>query len=68
MDGAANSAVEALEFYKEFYKSTPPGYTNAYGESLDAFKSGQVAMAMNGLLSFRVCMRIRTQEVTRRTL
>ena len=37
MEGAVNSAeaVEALEFYKEFYKTaTPPGYTNSYmGES-----------------------------------
>ena len=56
MDGAVNSpeAVEGLEFYKELYKSsTPPGYTNAYmGESLDAFKSGQVAMAMNWFAFF----------------
>ena len=51
MEGAVNSpaAVAALEFYKEFYETaTPPGYTNAYMvETLDAFKSGQVAMAMN---------------------
>ncbi len=56
MDGAVNSAaaVEALEFYKELYQCcTPPGYTNAYmGESLDAFKSGQVAMAMNWFAFF----------------
>lgn len=56
MEGAVNSpeAVEALEFYKEFYKCcTPPGYTNSYmGESLDAFKSGQVAMAMNWFAFF----------------
>lgn len=56
MDGAINSpaAVEALEFYKELYDTaTPPGYTNAYmGESLDAFKSGQVAMAMNWFAFF----------------
>lgn len=56
MEGAVNSAeaVEALEFYKELYKTaTPPGYTNAYmGESLDAFKSGQVAMAMNWFAFF----------------
>lgn len=56
MEGAVNSpeAVEALEFYKEFYETaTPPGYTNAYmGESLDAFKSGQVAMAMNWFAFF----------------
>jgi len=46
--------VEALEFYKELYDCcTPPGYTNAYmGESLDAFKSGQVAMAMNWFAFF----------------
>jgi len=56
MGGAVNSpeAVEALEFYKEFYKTaTPPGYDNAYMEqSLDAFKSGQVAMAMNWFAFF----------------
>ncbi|MCB1340219.1 MAG: extracellular solute-binding protein [Pseudooceanicola sp.] len=56
MEGAVNSpeAVEALEFYKEFYKTaTPPGYTNSYmGESLDAFKSGQVAMGMNWFAFF----------------
>lgn len=56
MEGAVNSpeAVEALEFYKEFYECcTPPGYTNSYmGESLDAFKSGQVAMAMNWFAFF----------------
>ncbi len=51
MDGFVNSpeAVKGLEFYKSIYKgSTPPGLTNAYmTEGLDAFKSGQVAMAMN---------------------
>ena len=56
MEGAVNSAeaVEALEFYKDFYKCcTPPGYDNAYMEqSLDAFKSGQVAMAMNWFAFF----------------
>lgn len=56
MNGAVNSpeAVEALEFYKELYKTgTPPGYDNAYMEqSLDAFKSGQVAMAMNWFAFF----------------
>ncbi|MEM7047964.1 MAG: extracellular solute-binding protein [Pseudomonadota bacterium] len=56
MEGAVNSpqAVQALEFYKEFYETaTPPGYTNSYmGESLDAFKSGQVAMAMNWFAFF----------------
>ncbi len=56
MEGAVNSAeaVEALEFYKQLYQTaTPPGYTNAYmGESLDAFKSGQVAMAMNWFAFF----------------
>jgi multiple sugar transport system substrate-binding protein len=56
MAGAVNSpeAVEALEFYKELYKTaTPPGYDNAYMEqSLDAFKSGQVAMAMNWFAFF----------------
>ncbi len=56
MEGAVNSpeAVEGLEFYKELYDCcTPPGYTNAYmGETLDAFKSGQVAMAMNWFAFF----------------
>jgi len=56
MDGVVNSAeaVEALEFYKELYDCcTPPGYTNAYmSETLDAFKSGQVAMAMNWFAFF----------------
>lgn len=56
MEGAVNSAaaVEGLEFYKEFYKTaTPPGYTDSYMEqSLDAFKSGQVAMAMNWFAFF----------------
>ncbi|WP_428928038.1 ABC transporter substrate-binding protein [Marinibacterium sp. SX1] len=56
MQGAVNSAdaVEALEFYKELYKTaTPPGYTDSYMEqSLDAFKSGQVAMAMNWFAFF----------------
>ena len=56
MDGVVNSAeaVEALEFYKELYDCcTPPGYTNSYmSESLDAFKSGQVAMAMNWFAFF----------------
>jgi len=56
MEGAVNSAeaVEALEFYKELYSCcTPPGYTDSYmGESLDAFKSGQVAMAMNWFAFF----------------
>ncbi|MBA5776670.1 extracellular solute-binding protein [Stappia sp. F7233] len=56
MEGAVNSpeAVEALEFYKELYKCcTPPGYTDSYmQESLDAFKSGQVAMAMNWFAFF----------------
>ncbi|GIL02202.1 MAG: ABC transporter substrate-binding protein [Alphaproteobacteria bacterium] len=56
MQGAVNSAeaVEALEFYKELYKCcTAPGYTDSYmQESLDAFKSGQVAMAMNWFAFF----------------
>jgi multiple sugar transport system substrate-binding protein len=56
MEGAVNSpeAVAGLELYKELYKTgTPPGYTNSYmTESLDAFKSGQVAMAMNWFAFF----------------
>ncbi len=56
MEGAVNSAdaVAGLEFYKELYDCcTPPGYTDSYMEqSLDAFKSGQVAMAMNWFAFF----------------
>jgi multiple sugar transport system substrate-binding protein len=56
MEGVVNSAdaVEALEFYKELYKCcTAPGYTDGYmQESLDSFKSGQVAMAMNWFAFF----------------
>ncbi len=56
MDGAVNSAdaIAGLEFYKELYKCcTPPGYTNSYMEqTLDAFKSGQAAMAMNWFAFF----------------
>jgi len=56
MEGAVNSpeAVEALEFYRTFYETaTPPGYSDSYmGESLDAFRSGQVAMAMNWFAFF----------------
>ena len=56
MDGVVNSAdaVAGLEAYKELYDCcTPPGYTDAYmTETLDAFKSGQVAMAMNWFAFF----------------
>ncbi len=56
MEGAVNSAdaVEALEFYKDLYSCcTPPGYTDSYmSHGLDAFKSGQVAMAMNWFAFF----------------
>jgi multiple sugar transport system substrate-binding protein len=56
MEGAVNSpeAIEALEFYKALYECcTAPGYTDSYmQESLDAFKSGQVAMAMNWFAFF----------------
>ena len=56
MEGAVNSAqaIEGLEFYKKLYDCcTPPGYTNSYmSASLDAFKSGQVAMAMNWFAFF----------------
>lgn len=56
MEGAVNSAdaVAGLEAYKELYKCCqPPGYTDSYmGEGLDAFKSGQVAMAMNWFAFF----------------
>jgi multiple sugar transport system substrate-binding protein len=56
MEGAVNSAdaVDALEFYKEFYQTaTPPGYSDGYMVSgLDAIKSGQVAMGMNWFAFF----------------
>jgi multiple sugar transport system substrate-binding protein len=56
MAGAVNSpeAIEALEFYKALYKCcTPPGYTDSYmSQGLDAFKSGQVALAMNWFAFF----------------
>ncbi len=56
MEGAVNSAqaIEGLEFYKKLYDCcTPQGYTNSYmSASLDAFKSGQVAMAMNWFAFF----------------
>ncbi len=56
VEGAINSpkAVEALEFYKEMYKTTtPPGHSDAYMvENLDAYKSGQVAMQMNWFAFF----------------
>lgn len=50
VDGYINSpeAVDALEFYKELYKFTPPGSSNVFWqESIDHYTSGQVAMAMN---------------------
>lgn len=56
MEGAVNSpgAIAGLEYYKALYDCcTPPGYTNSYmNASLDAFKSGQVAMAMNWFAFF----------------
>jgi multiple sugar transport system substrate-binding protein len=56
MEGFVNSpeAVEALEFYKEFFECcTPPGHTDAYmTTNLDAYKSGQVAMQMNWFAFF----------------
>lgn len=56
MDGAINSAkaVEAMEFYKEFYQTaTPPGHSDAYMvANLDAYKSGQVAFQNNWFAFF----------------
>ncbi len=56
MAGAINSpkAVEALEFYKEFYQTaTPPGHSDAYMvANLDAYKSGQVAFQNNWFAFF----------------
>ena len=50
VEGILNSdaAVEALEFYIDLKKFTPPGSENYYwSESLTAFQQGIVAMAMN---------------------
>ncbi|MGS4944829.1 ABC transporter substrate-binding protein [Meridianimarinicoccus sp. RP-17] len=51
LEGYVNSpgAVAGLEFYKSLYDCcTPPGSSNWYmSESVDAYKSGQVAMQMN---------------------
>ncbi|MCC5973055.1 MAG: extracellular solute-binding protein [Rubellimicrobium sp.] len=51
LDGFVNSegAVAGLEFYKELYDCcTPPGSSDWYmSETIDAFRSGQVALQMN---------------------
>ncbi len=51
LEGFVNSpeAVAGLEFYKTLYDCcTPPGASDAYmSESIDAYKSGQVALQMN---------------------
>ena len=50
VDGHINTpeAIEALEYYKGLYKFTPEGSADVYWQqSLDLFKSGQVAIAMN---------------------
>ncbi len=51
LEGFVNSAdsVAGLEFYKALYDCcTPPGASDAYmSESIDAYKSGQVALQMN---------------------
>jgi multiple sugar transport system substrate-binding protein len=51
LDGYVNSpgAVAGLEFYRELYlSSTPPGSSDWYmSETIDAFRSGQVALQMN---------------------
>ena len=51
IEGFVNSdaAVEGLEFYKALYDCcTPPGSSDWYmSQTIDAFKSGQVAMQMN---------------------
>ena len=51
LEGFVNSpeAAAGLEFYKELYDCcTPPGSSDWYmSESIDAFKSGQVALQMN---------------------
>ncbi len=51
LDGYVNSpgAIEGLEYYKELYDTaTPPGASDWYmSETIDAYKSGQVALQMN---------------------
>lgn len=51
LEGYVNSAgaVAGLEFYKDLYDAgTPPGSSNWYmGDTIDAYKSGQVALQMN---------------------
>lgn len=51
LDGYVNSpgAVEGLEFYKALYDCcTPPGSSDWYmSETIDAYRSGQVALQMN---------------------
>ena len=51
LEGYVNSAgaVEGLEFYKDLYECcTPPGSSDWYmSETIDAFRSGQVALQMN---------------------
>ncbi len=51
LEGYVNSpgAVVGLEFYKELYDCcTPPGSSDWYmSETIDAFRSGQVALQMN---------------------
>ena len=51
LEGFVNSeaAVRGLQFYKDLYDCcTPPGSSDWYmSETIDAFKSGQVAMQMN---------------------
>ena len=50
VDGHINTddAVKALDYYKELLKFAPPDAPNYYwSETLDAYVSGKVAMAMN---------------------
>ena len=50
VDGHINNqdAVKALEFYTDLLQFAPPGAPNYYwSETLDAYLSGKVAMAMN---------------------
>ena len=51
LEGFVNSpeAIAGLEYYKALYDCcTPPGASDAYmSESIDAYKSGQVALQMN---------------------
>jgi multiple sugar transport system substrate-binding protein len=60
----SKEGIEALKFYKELYKYTPPNLTNAfYVETNDAFIKGKVAMAMNFFAFFPALIDARTNTL-----